>query len=92
MADEATMKLGNPILIGVYSLALLAFGAAIGCRWGQTPHYVILMIVIGALLMVIHDLATGILIFRISMAWAQKVSRKRVEPAEGINAARQNLP
>jgi hypothetical protein len=92
MADEATMRLGNPFLIGVYSLALLAFGAAIGGRWGQTPHYVVLMVVIGALLMVIHDMVTGMLFFWISMAWARKISGRRAEPADGIHVARQDRP
>jgi hypothetical protein len=92
MADEATMRLGNPFLIGVYSLALLTFGAAIGGQWGKNPHTVILMVVIGAVLMVIHDLVTGILFFSISMKWARKISGRRAEPAEGIDVAHQDRP
>jgi fatty acid desaturase len=87
MPDEARMQLGNPFLIGVWSLALLTFGAAIGARWGHTMHNVICMIVIGALLMVIHDLVTGVVIFGMSMAWARRVIRNRSEVAVGIDVA-----
>jgi thiamine pyrophosphate-dependent acetolactate synthase large subunit-like protein len=87
MPDEARMRLGNPFLIGVWSLAMLAFGAAIGARWGHTVRDVICMVVIGALLMVIHDLVTGVLIFGTSMAWARRVIRNRSEVAVGIDVA-----
>jgi formate hydrogenlyase subunit 3/multisubunit Na+/H+ antiporter MnhD subunit len=66
------MTLGNPILIGIYSLALLSIGAAIGVRWGHSAHTAIWMVLIGAVLMVIHDMLTGIVLFLSAAAWASR--------------------
>lgn len=71
------MKLGNPLLIGIYSLALLLIGAAIGARWGHSPHTAVWMAVLGAALMVAHDMLTGAIFFLVSAAWALRSSRQR---------------
>ena len=36
--SQPTMRLGDPFLIGVYCLAHLALGAAIGAKWAHTSH------------------------------------------------------
>lgn len=63
---KMTATLGNPFLVFLYSLAILMFGCAIGVHWKATPCLAFCMTTIGAVLMVIHDLATGILGFWIT--------------------------
>lgn len=60
------VRLGNPFLIFVYSVAILLLGCAIGLHWKATPAMALCLAVIGALLMVIHDLVTGILWFSVT--------------------------
>jgi uncharacterized protein (DUF697 family) len=56
MDNKIHMQLGHPILIAIYSFSLLSIGAAIGARWGQSPHMAIWMAVLGSGLMVAHDM------------------------------------
>ena len=56
---QMSVTLGNPILLFLYSLAILLFGCAIGLHWEATPGVASCLAALGALLMVIHDLATG---------------------------------
>jgi len=62
--------LGNPFLIFLYSLAILVLGCAIGIHWKAASGTAFCLAVLGALLMVIHDLAMGVL-------WFWVVSRRR---------------
>jgi len=71
------LRLGNPFLIAIYSLALLLIGAAIGARWGCNPHLAAWLVVLGAALMVAHDMLSYSIIFFVSTAWALRASRKR---------------
>lgn len=48
------MELGNPFLIAIYSFSLLSIGAAIGARWGHSPHVAIWMVVLSAGLRLTH--------------------------------------
>ena len=85
------MRLGNPFLIAIYSLALLLIGAAIGAKWGHNPQVALWLVVLGAALMVAHDMLSYSVIFLVSTAWALRASRKReVEAAStsqaGVNA------
>jgi hypothetical protein len=48
------VTLGHPILIFLYSLALLVLGGAIGIRWGASWGS-IRIAVLGAVLMIVHD-------------------------------------
>jgi hypothetical protein len=77
MSSEIHLQLGHPILIVIYSLALLSIGAAIGVRWGHYPHVAIWMVVLGAGLMVAHDMLSFSIIFLVSTAWALRASRVR---------------
>jgi hypothetical protein len=55
---------GDPILIFIYSLALLILGGAIGIRWGATWG-ALRVALIGAALMIVHDwILTVILLWR----------------------------
>jgi hypothetical protein len=51
---KAEVTAGDPILIFLYSLALLILGCAIGIRWGATWS-ALRVAFIGAALMIIHD-------------------------------------
>jgi hypothetical protein len=91
------MQLGNPFLIAIYSLALLLIGAAIGAKWGHNPHLALWLVVLGAALMVAHDMLSYSVIFLVSTAWALRASRKReVEAAStsqaGVNAESAPFP
>jgi hypothetical protein len=57
------VTLGNPFLIFIYSLALLLIGCAIGIHWRTSPCVAVCLALLGALLTVIHDTATGFLFF-----------------------------
>jgi hypothetical protein len=81
------MRLGDPFLIGVSSLALLALGAAIGANCAFAPHEVVLFVIIGALLMIVHDMVTGVVIFAFCMTWANRVAH----PKSGQSSLRINL-
>jgi len=72
IVSEMKMTLGNPFLIGIYSAALLSIGAAIDARWGHSAHAAIWMVLIGAGLMVVHDMLTGLIFFFASIAWASR--------------------
>ncbi len=71
------LTLGNPFLIAIYCLALLLIGAAIGAQWGHAPHTAVWMAVLGAALMVAHDMLTGAIFFYVAAAWALRSSRQR---------------
>jgi hypothetical protein len=48
------MRLGKPILIFLYSLALLLFGWAIGIHWHTIPAVAVGLALSEAALMVLH--------------------------------------
>jgi hypothetical protein len=76
---ESHMKmhatLGNPILIMVYSTALLLIGCAIG-RWAHPPATALWLAIAGGALMAIHDTAAGVLWFWLSARWAHSVIQR----------------
>jgi hypothetical protein len=55
MTNKIEMQLSNPLLIGVYSFALLLIGAPIGVWWGHSPREAVWIVVLGAVLMVAWD-------------------------------------
>lgn len=67
--------LGHPVLIFLYSTALLLIGCGIGRHWIHTP--VIWCCLVGGTLMVVHDLATGFLWFFLSARWVRSVMTQR---------------
>jgi hypothetical protein len=56
------VSLGHPFLMFLYSLSLLAIGAAIGIRFGATWG-ALRIAVVGAILMVVHDMLVAIVWF-----------------------------
>lgn len=67
-------SLGNPFLIFLYSLAILLFGCAVGLHWKATPGGALCLAGLGALLMVIHDMAMGVLWFWLQQRCSPKLS------------------
>lgn len=63
---KMTVSLGNPFLILLWSLAMLLLGCAIGLYWRATPGMAFCVAALGAVLMVIHDMAMGVLWFTVS--------------------------
>jgi len=53
------MSLGHPILIVLYSLALLLLGCAIGIHWHNSLWSASKVALLGAVLMIVHDWMTA---------------------------------
>ena len=70
MGDRIRLTLANPFLVGIHSFALLLTGVAIGARWGHSPRVAMWMIVLGAGLMVAHDMLAYSIFFLVTTAWA----------------------
>jgi hypothetical protein len=81
MTNKIEMQLSNPLTLGAYSLALLSIGAGIGAHWGHYPHVAVWMVVLGAVLMVAHDMLGFSIIFYMCTAWALRANSKRDLPA-----------
>ena len=80
LPKESPMKmqatLGNPILIMVYSTALLFIGCAVGMHWAHTPATALWLCIAGGLLMAVHDTATGVLWFWLTARWARSMIQR----------------
>jgi uncharacterized membrane protein YhhN len=63
------VRFGNPILIFIYSFALLLIGCATGIRWPKTPLIAFRMVFVGGALMIIHDLLMTLLWFSATAIW-----------------------
>jgi len=72
---KLTVSLGNPFLILIYSLGLLLLGCAIGLHWKATPGLAFGIAALGAVLMVIHDMAMGVLWFWVTAKMFSKAQR-----------------
>jgi hypothetical protein len=69
------VRFGNPILIFIYSLALLLFGCAIGMSWPKTPLVVLRIAFAGGALMIIHDLLMTFLWFSATAIWIRNLNK-----------------
>jgi hypothetical protein len=65
------VRLGNPFLIFLYSLALLLLGVAVGMKWHANLCRAIDVALLAAVLMVIHDTCTALLWMWAAGKWAQ---------------------
>lgn len=74
---KISVTLANPFLIFLWSLAILLLGCAIGLHWKGTPGTALCVAAIGAVLMVIHDMAMGVLWFVVTAKMVGKVQRRR---------------
>lgn len=74
---KITVTLANPVLIFLWSLAILLLGCAIGLHWKGTPGTAYWLAIVGALLMVIHDMAMGVLWFSVTARMFAKTRQGR---------------
>ena len=74
-AMKMNVTLGNPLLIAIYSAALLLIGCAIG-RWAHTSATALWLAIAGGVLMAIHDTATGLIWFWLTARWAHPVIQR----------------
>jgi hypothetical protein len=74
---QVRVQLANPVLIFIWSLSMLLIGCAIGMHWSGARGTAIWIAVCGALLMVIHDFAEGLIWIGIAAAWIQKTQKGR---------------
>jgi membrane protein YdbS with pleckstrin-like domain len=75
MSEDIRISLGHPVLIFIYSLALLLIGCGIGMHWYQSRGSAIWIAVAGAALMVVHDTFTGLLFASLTFRRFQKEQR-----------------
>jgi len=78
---ESPMKmqvtLGHPILITLYSTALMLVGCAVGVHWNQTLPTALWLCVAGGTVMAAHDLALGFFWFWLTARWVHSVVIQR---------------
>lgn len=74
---KMTASLGNPLLIFLYSLAILLLGCAVGLHWKGAPGTACWVAALGALFMVIHDIAMGVFWFWAAATMFAKTQRGR---------------
>jgi membrane protein YdbS with pleckstrin-like domain len=70
MSENIRISLGHPVLIFVYSMALLLIGCAIGMHWYQSRASAIWIAVAATALMVMHDMLTGLIFASLSLPLA----------------------
>lgn len=75
MKMQAT--LGHPILITLYSAALLLIGCGLGVRFNHSLPTALWLCVAGGVVMAAHDLATGVLWFWLTATWVRSVTIQR---------------
>ncbi len=80
MSEDIRISLGHPVLIFIYSLALLLIGCGIGMHWYQSRGSAIWIAVAGAALMVVHDTFTGLLFAPLTFRRFQKEQRSERNP------------
>ena len=69
------MRLGHPVLILLYSFALLLLGCAIGLHWHNSLWSASKVALLGAMLMMIHDWMTAAVTFWITAQWLRKSTK-----------------
>ena len=75
MKMQAT--LGHPILIALYSAALLLFGCSVGVHFNHSLPTALWLCVAGGVVMAAHDLATGFVWFWLTATWVRSVTIQR---------------
>ncbi len=74
---EMQVTLGHPILIAIYSTALLLFGCAVGVQWNDALPTALWLSAAGGVLMAVHDLATGFVFAWLTSKWIRSVMIQR---------------
>jgi hypothetical protein len=77
---ESRMKmqatLGHPILIAIYSTALLSIGCGVGVHWTHALPTALWLCIAGGILMAAHDLATGFVWFWLTARWVRSMTQR----------------
>jgi disulfide bond formation protein DsbB len=71
------VTLGHPILVAIYSTALLLIGSGVGVHWNHKLPTALWLCAAGGILMAAHDLATGFVWFWLTAKWARSVIIQR---------------
>lgn len=93
-AEEGTsmqmkMTSGNLLLVFLMSLFLLLFGCGIGMYWHCSPATALLIVLLGAVLWVLHEVITVLLWFGVTAAWTEAVARNAKQRShEGRDSSR----
>jgi hypothetical protein len=78
---ESPMKmqatLGHPILIALYSAALLLIGCGVGVRFHHSLPTALWLCVAGGIVMAAQELATGFLWFWLTATWVRSLKIQR---------------
>ena len=77
MSENIRISLGHPVLIFIYSVALLLIGCAIGMHWDQSRVSAIWIAVAAASLMVVHDMLTGLIFASLTFRRFQREQRNQ---------------
>jgi hypothetical protein len=77
MSPEMKVRLGHPIVIFIHSVALLLLGCAIGMHWHQSRSTAIWMAVSGAVLIVINEMISALILFYFTALWMRREKRAR---------------
>ena len=79
MSENIRITLGHPVLIFIYSLVLLLIGCAIGMHWYQARACAIWIAVAAAVLMVVHDMFTGLIFASLTLRRFQRQQRNQTQ-------------
>jgi branched-subunit amino acid permease len=77
MSENLRISLGHPVLIFIYSLALLLIGCAIGMHCYQSRASAIWIAIAAAALIVVHDMLTGLIFAFLTVRRVQTQQRNQ---------------
>jgi hypothetical protein len=63
------IRFGSPVLIFIYSSALLLFGCAIGLYWSAAPSTAITIAILASVLAVVHDTMMALISLWAARVW-----------------------
>jgi hypothetical protein len=70
-------SLAHPLLVAIYSTALLFIGCGVGVHWANALPTARRICIAGGIFMVAHDLATGLVWFYVTAKWVRSVMIRR---------------
>jgi hypothetical protein len=71
MKMQATLS--HPLLVAIYSTALLFIGCGVGVHWAHALPTARRICIAGGIFLVAHDLATGLVWFYLTAKWVRSV-------------------
>jgi hypothetical protein len=72
MTKTMTVKLGDPLLVFIWSVGLLLLGCAIGMHWHASSSTAVAIAFAGSLLVVIEQMVTVVLCCFVTAAWLRR--------------------